>query len=107
MQEKKTKDAYKTLFVGRLEKTITPDELKEVFESKFGDVLTLQLITTKTRKNYAFVEFVNETDFNHAVKEADGMIIKNTHIVVDVERGRTVSAWIPRRFGGGNFFLKI
>lgn len=60
MSEKKTRDAYKTLFVGRLDKTITPEQLREVFESKFGDLLSLHLITTKTKKNYAFLEFANE-----------------------------------------------
>lgn len=36
-----------------------------------------------------------------AVREADGIKVDGTRIVVDVERGRTVKEWLPRRLGGG------
>lgn len=36
-----------------------------------------------------------------AFKETDGIRIKDRKIVVDVERGRTVANWRPRRLGGG------
>ena len=36
-----------------------------------------------------------------AYKQADGKKIENRRIVVDVERGRTVKGWRPRRLGGG------
>lgn len=37
----------------------------------------------------------------HAYKYADGSKIDGRKILVDVERGRTVQGWRPRRFGGG------
>jgi U1 small nuclear ribonucleoprotein len=36
-----------------------------------------------------------------AYKSADGRRIEDRRIVVDVERGRTVDDWKPRRLGGG------
>lgn len=35
-----------------------------------------------------------------AYKHADGKKIDGRRIVVDVERGRTVKTWKPRRLGG-------
>ncbi|KAI5304987.1 hypothetical protein KEM55_009183, partial [Ascosphaera atra] len=36
-----------------------------------------------------------------AYKETDGIKIRDRRVLVDVERGRTVKGWKPRRFGGG------
>lgn len=36
-----------------------------------------------------------------AYKQADGKKIDNRRVLVDVERGRTVPNWRPRRLGGG------
>ena len=36
-----------------------------------------------------------------ALEDADGMRIDGRKIFVDVERGRTVDGWRPRRLGGG------
>lgn len=36
-----------------------------------------------------------------AYKETDGIRIKDRRVLVDVERGRTVKGWRPRRLGGG------
>ena len=39
--------------------------------------------------------------FAAAYKHADGRKIDGRRVVVDVERGRTVKGWRPRRLGGG------
>ena len=52
-------------------------------------------------RGYAFVEFEDERDMKTAYKQADGQKIEDRRIVVDVERGRTVKGWAPRRLGGG------
>jgi U1 small nuclear ribonucleoprotein 70kDa len=39
--------------------------------------------------------------FTAAYKETDGIRIKDRRVCVDVERGRLVTGWKPRRFGGG------
>ena len=46
----------------------------------------------------------NSTQLNSllaAYKESDGLHIMGKRILVDVERGRTVRGWKPRRLGGG------
>ena len=52
-------------------------------------------------RGYAFVEFVSNSDMTEAYRDADGRKIAGRRIVVDVERGRTVKQWTPRRLGGG------
>lgn len=39
--------------------------------------------------------------YTAAYKKADGKKIDGRRVVVDVERGRTVRGWKPRRLGGG------
>ena len=85
--------------------------------------------STNKPRGYAFVEYMHTRDmkgllilvyvftfelvgfrvllisaFKHltaAYKQADGRKIDGRRILVDVERGRTVPNWHPRRLGGG------
>jgi len=101
--EKATKDAYKTLFVARLNFDVDEEDLREEFE-KYGDVRDVKLVRdSKTSKSrgYAFIEFESSQDLKDAFKYADGKRIKGRSILVDVERGRTVPGWKPRKLGGG------
>eukprot|EP00913_Durusdinium_trenchii_P029413 g27572.t1 len=50
---------------------------------------------------YAFIEFDHERDLKNAYKQGDGKKIDGRRVMVDVERGRTVEGWLPRRLGGG------
>lgn len=50
-------------------------------------------------RGYAFVEFESEDDMKRALRDANGMQIDQRRILVDVERGRTVPGWKPRRLG--------
>jgi len=97
-----TKDAYKTLFVARLSCDVEEDDLREEFE-RYGDVRDVKLIRDFNGKSrgYAFIEFESSQDLKDAFKYADGKTIKGRRILVDVERGRTVPNWKPRKLGGG------
>jgi len=101
--EAATKDAYKTLFVARLSYEVDEDDLRDEFE-RYGDVRDVKLVRdNKTGKSrgYAFIEFESSQDLKDAFKYADGKNIKGRRILVDVERGRTVPGWKPRKLGGG------
>merc|ERR1712173_433591 len=52
-------------------------------------------------KGYCFIEFEHERDMHSAYKRADGKKLDGRRVLVDVERGRTVKGWLPRRLGGG------
>merc|ERR1719436_853535 len=52
-------------------------------------------------RGYAFGEFEHERDLKNAYKQGDGKKIDGRRVMVDVERGRTVEGWLPRRLGGG------
>uniref|UniRef100_A0A2N9IVB5 U1 small nuclear ribonucleoprotein 70 kDa n=1 Tax=Fagus sylvatica TaxID=28930 RepID=A0A2N9IVB5_FAGSY len=66
--------------------------------------LKVRLITDKETnkpRGYAFIEYVHTRDMKAAYKQADGRKIDGRRVLVDVERGRTVPNWRPRRLGGG------
>jgi U1 small nuclear ribonucleoprotein 70kDa len=100
--EKIDGDAYKTLIVSRLPYEITEPALRREFEV-YGTVRRVRLIYDLEGKprGYGFVEFERERDMRNAYKQADGRRILGRRILVDVERGRTVKNWLPRRLGGG------
>lgn len=95
-------DPLKTIVVARLSYDVDEAELKKIFEY-YGPIKHLKMINDKQGKprGYAFIEYEHEGDMEAAFHEADAMKIKGRRIVVDVERGRTVKDWKPRRLGGG------
>ncbi|GKY97599.1 hypothetical protein MPSEU_000718300 [Mayamaea pseudoterrestris] len=95
-------NCYNTLFVGRLAYEVTERKLLREMES-FGPVKDIRIVKDQDGKSrgYAVVEFELENDMKRAFRAADGMRIEGREIVVDVERGHTVPAWLPRRLGGG------
>jgi hypothetical protein len=98
----KTADAYKTLFIARLNYDVTDDDLKYEFEY-YGGIVSSKVVLDEKGKSrgYAFVEFERSKDLKEAYKDADGRKINSRRIVVDVERGRTVKNWRPRKLAGG------
>ncbi|XP_046863068.1 U1 small nuclear ribonucleoprotein 70 kDa-like isoform X4 [Xenia sp. Carnegie-2017] len=94
-------DAFKTLFVGRLNYDTSEKKMRREMEV-YGPVKSIQMVTNSTTgkpRGYCFVEFEHERDMHTAYKHADGKKIDGRRIVVDVERGRTVKNWKPRRLG--------
>lgn len=92
-------DPYKTLFVSRLSYETTEAKLKKDFE-QFGPIKRLRLVhdtVSGKPRGYAFLEFEHERDMKTAYKQADGKKIDGRRVLVDVERGRTVRNWRPRR----------
>jgi len=97
-----TGDAYKTLFVARLSYETSERKLKREFEV-YGPIKRVRLVKDKEGKSrgYAFIEFEKERHVKTAYKQSDGKKIDGRRVLVDVERGRTVKGWRPRRLGGG------
>lgn len=103
-------DAYKTLFVARLSYDVDMKDLEGEF-GRFGPIERIRIVTNtkapkdvpkkKKQRGYAFILFEREKDMKEAYKASDGIMIKGRRILVDVERGRTVTGWRPRRLGGG------
>ncbi|XP_074309082.1 U1 small nuclear ribonucleoprotein 70 kDa [Silene latifolia] len=98
-----TGDPYKTLFVARLNFETSESRLTREFET-YGPIKRVKMIhdkETKKPKGYAFIEYAHTRDMKAAYKQADGRKIDGRRVLVDVERGRTVPNWRPRRLGGG------
>ncbi|KAK1440596.1 hypothetical protein QVD17_06425 [Tagetes erecta] len=96
-------DPYKTLFVAKLNYETTESKIKREFEA-YGPIKRVRLIADKETnkpRGYAFIEYMHTRDMKAAYKQADGKKIDNRRVLVDVERGRTVPNWRPRRLGGG------
>jgi len=103
-------DAFKTLFVGRLPYNIVSKDLEMEF-GRYGPIERVRIVM-ETNENgeiregskprgYAFVLFEREQDMKAAYKECERLVLRGRPVLVDVERGRTVTDWKPRRFGGG------
>jgi len=95
-------DPYKTLFIARLPKSATESDLRREFEG-FGSIERVRIVRDKNSRSrgYAFIVFERERDMKVAYKESDRLVIMGKRVLVDVERGRTVRGWKPRRLGGG------
>merc|ERR1711988_591577 len=95
-------DPFKTLFVARISYDTTEKKLKREFEV-FGSIKKTRMIYDQKGKprGYAFLEYEHERDLKNAYKQGDGKKIDGRRVMVDVERGRTVEGWLPRRLGGG------
>ncbi|MES1918690.1 hypothetical protein MHBO_000617 [Bonamia ostreae] len=91
---------FKTLFVSRLEKTLTENQIKAVFE-RFGDIKRIRLVKNKNNvsRGYAFLEFRRSKSFMRAYTTSNKMVIKGKRILVDFERERIMKGWKPRRLG--------
>jgi U1 small nuclear ribonucleoprotein len=95
-------NAFRTLFVCRLDYETTESKLKKEFEV-YGPVKSIRIPKNQQGKSkgYGFIEFENEEDYKNAYKHADGRRIDSRRVLVDFERGRTTKGWKPRRLGGG------
>ncbi|ROW17681.1 hypothetical protein VPNG_00627 [Cytospora leucostoma] len=113
-------DAFKTLMVSRLSYDATEEDLEREF-GRVGAIERIRIVRDthaeekgnkkiKPHRGYAFIVFEREKDMRArlaarailaALEQLDGISIKGRRIKTDVERGRTVSGWRPRRFGGG------
>ncbi|KAK5618500.1 hypothetical protein CRENBAI_017355 [Crenichthys baileyi] len=128
-------DAFKTLFVARINYDTTESKLRREFEV-YGPIKRIYIVYNKKTgkpRGYAFIEYEHERDMHcnrqsvmaigqswladddgydtstpyyhssvyAAYKHADGKKIDGRRVLVDVERGRTVKGWHPRRLGGG------
>ncbi|EFC44943.1 predicted protein, partial [Naegleria gruberi] len=100
---KATTEPFNTLFISKMNYETTEDTLRNAF-GKFGPIKTVRVVrdaSTNKSRGYAFVEFEKHEDMKEAYKLGDGMEIDQWRVLVDVERGRTVKDWKPRRLGGG------
>jgi len=98
-----TSDPYKTLFVSRINYDTSESKLRREFEV-YGPIRKVIMVNDGKQgkpRGYAFIEYEHERDMHAAYKQADGKKIDGRRVLVDVERGRTVKGWLPRRLGGG------
>ncbi|CAI2049847.1 hypothetical protein SEUBUCD646_0I01140 [Saccharomyces eubayanus] len=102
----KDTDPYKTIFIGRLPYDLNEIELQKHF-AKFGEIEKIRIVKdkiTQQNKGYAFIVFKDPISSKMAFKEIGvhrGIQIKDRVCIVDIERGRTVKYFKPRRLGGG------
>ncbi|EPY51893.1 U1 snRNP-associated protein Usp101 [Schizosaccharomyces cryophilus OY26] len=96
-------DPYKTMFLGRLNYDTREGDIEKEF-IHYGPIERIRVVRDKATgksRGYAFVVFERERDLKAAYRAAEGLILQGRRIVVDVERGRTVKGWLPRKLGGG------
>lgn len=106
------KDPHRTVFVARLLYSLTELDLSKLF-NQFGGIESIRVIRdTKTgqSRGYGFVVFEREQDAKNCIADLapTGLAMESAKaglrprkILVDMERGRLVRSWRPRRLGGG------
>lgn len=104
------KDPYRTVFVSRLYYWFTELDLSKHF-NRFGSIESVRVVRDKKgqSRGYGFVVFDQENDASNCIRElaSTGLAVepvkgeKPRKILVDMERGRIVRNWKPRRLGGG------
>eukprot|EP00826_Nyctotherus_ovalis_P045817 TRINITY_DN5104_c0_g1_i5.p1 TRINITY_DN5104_c0_g1~~TRINITY_DN5104_c0_g1_i5.p1 ORF type:complete len:201 (+),score=30.10 TRINITY_DN5104_c0_g1_i5:69-671(+) len=101
-----TKAADWTIFVGRLPKNTTQEELNQHF-TKYGKIVRTNFVTDTCSgefKGYCFVEYKHRADARRAYRELSGRRLRKGDlktVLVDVVRGGVQKGWKPRRLGGG------
>lgn len=99
-------DPFRTIFVGRLHYDVDELELQKHF-IKFGEIERVRIVRDKITnkpRGYAFVLFRDPECSKKAYREIGvhrGLMIRGRSAIVDIERGRTVKFFRPRRLGGG------
>lgn len=105
------KDPYRTVFVARLHYGVSELDVSKTF-TLFGAIEAIRVVRNKKTgqsRGYAFVVFETEIAAKNCIRELapTGIAMKTTDslpsrkALVDMERGRLVRAWLPRRLGGG------
>ncbi|XP_058831462.1 U11/U12 small nuclear ribonucleoprotein 35 kDa protein-like [Topomyia yanbarensis] len=96
-------DSYHTVFVGRLNYSVSEERIRELFE-RFGEIVRCRLvrdIETGLSRGYAFVEYKRRRHAKRAIVEMHGRVVNGKEILVDEEWERRLKNWKPRRLGGG------
>lgn len=99
-------DPYKTVFVGRLSYTTDELRLQQVF-AKYGELVKVRVVrdpASGKSRGYAFILFKDSQTARVCTREIGvhrGIEIDGRRCIVDIERGRTVRFFKPRRLGGG------
>lgn len=100
------KDPYRTIFISRLDYNLSEIEISNNL-SKYGIIESIKIIRDKSGKSrgYGFVVYERLSDAETCINELASTGLKipdvNRTILVDIERGRLVRTWKPRRLGGG------
>ncbi|RLV95635.1 U1 small nuclear ribonucleoprotein 70 kDa [Spathaspora sp. JA1] len=98
------KDPYRTVFISRLDYTLSELDISPTF-SKYGMIESVRIIRDKSGKSrgYGFIVFERINDAKNCVAELcrTGVVLGNRTVLVDIERGRIIRNWKPRRLGGG------
>ena len=102
-ESKKEKSDY-TLFVGRLPKIVSEEDLSKKF-SKYGSIKYCKIvydIVTGESKGYGFIKYKHKSDSIEAYKKMNKSTCFNGKpIIVDWRACKTIKEWKPRRLGGG------
>ena len=78
------------IYVGNMSYDVTEDVLDDVF-SEFGDVSSTSVIKDKVSglsKGYGFVEMLNDSDANEAIKVLDSSPLQGRNIRVNKAKSR-------------------
>ena len=88
------------IYVGNLAYNATDDDLRSLF-SEFGEVSTVNIIKEKTSgqsKGFGFVEMLNNSDADKAIKALNGSKLKDQNIKISQAKAPAKRAQRPPRY---------
>ncbi|KAG7666370.1 uncharacterized protein J8A68_000091 [[Candida] subhashii] len=98
------KDPYRTVFISRLDYQLTELDISSAF-SKYGVIESIRIIRDHQGKSrgYGFIVYERDVDAKNVISELSrsGLQLNGRNVLVDMERGRIIRNWRPRRLGGG------
>lgn len=90
--KKQGNDGQYQVYVGDLDGTVTKQHLMDHFRKKYHSVIDGKIITdqaTKLSKGYGFVQFSNFDEYQRAITEMQGTLIKGKPVKVSQGQTRT------------------
>lgn len=92
-------DPYCTVFMAHLPPETTESDIAAAVSAVLANSSAphVTLIHRQHRRSYAFVTLTNRTDARQLLSVGTRFEVLGRRVVVDVERGRIVKNWLPKR----------
>ncbi|SBS88203.1 RNA-binding protein, putative [Plasmodium ovale] len=90
-------DDTEVLFVGGLDETVDEKSLYDIFSS-FGDIRNIEIpvnLVTKKNRGFAFIQYVEKEDANHALYNMNNFELNGRKIYVNYSKTKKMDQYKP------------
>ncbi|SBT47793.1 cyclophilin E, putative [Plasmodium ovale wallikeri] len=90
-------DDTEVLFVGGIDETVDEKSLYDIFSS-FGDIRNIEIpvnLVTKKNRGFAFIQYVEKDDANHALYNMNNFELNGRKIYVNYSKTKKMDQYKP------------